>query len=405
MRLIAGITTAALSGLAAAATQPSADVFVFQSSSWQSSPETPSIPKEVARHILLQRASIPRSLRSIIALADANNPVQISRQRYGSDLRDIPSSINTDAAVAHIARFGKSPAPLFTQPEKSDASQLVIFVEGAGADDTTRLRKQLGQQVAFTVADPPSATANNNLMSLFRGMGVASSQQCELSAVLNPFEADCWTGPSSVVKYDLRTAPKTVDDLFDNLSRLEKFVKDGDLEVLLAVFPESTRSSKLNHWSAAAAGASDLRRRRDAETVISDQEDTTNHATAKPAAARPGSSTPAAAAARRSKPLPQCFQSANSCMTQTNSCPATAASKRQQRQRDHVSRRELLRGRKTVHWGGNMCQKEDISVPFWLIAGFTITIVGAVSFAIGLLFSVGEEQLPGVIGAGVSRSK
>lgn len=205
MRLIAGITTAALSGLAAAATQPSADVFVFQSSSWQSSPETPSIPKEVARHILLQRASTPRSLHCLIALADANSPVQISRQRYGSDLRDIPSSINTDAAVAHIARFGKSPAPLFSQPERSDASQLVILVEGIGADDTSRLRKQLGQQIAFTVADPPSATANNNLMSLFRGMGVASSQQCDLSAVLNPFEADCWTGPSSVVKYDLRT--------------------------------------------------------------------------------------------------------------------------------------------------------------------------------------------------------
>jgi hypothetical protein len=62
-------------------------------------------------------------------------------------------------------------------------------------------------------------------------------------------------------------------------------------------------------------------------------------------------------------------------------------------------------GRKTVHWGGNMCQKEDISVQFWLIAGFTVMIVGVVTFAIGLLYSVGEETLPGVIGAGVSRSK
>jgi 1,4-dihydroxy-2-naphthoate octaprenyltransferase len=52
-----------------------------------------------------------------------------------------------------------------------------------------------------------------------------------------------------------------------------------------------------------------------------------------------------------------------------------------------------------------MCQKEDISVQFWLIAGFTIMIVGVTAFAIGLLYSVGEETLPGVIGAGVSRSK
>jgi hypothetical protein len=63
------------------------------------------------------------------------------------------------------------------------------------------------------------------------------------------------------------------------------------------------------------------------------------------------------------------------------------------------------KGRKTVHWGGNMCQKEDVSVPFWLITGFTVTMIGAISFAIGLLFGVGEEKLPGVIGAGVSRSK
>lgn len=62
-------------------------------------------------------------------------------------------------------------------------------------------------------------------------------------------------------------------------------------------------------------------------------------------------------------------------------------------------------GEKTIRWGGNMCQKKDVSIPFWLLTGFTIAIVGMITFAIGLLYSVGEEQLPGVIGAGVSRSK
>jgi hypothetical protein len=41
-------------------------------------------------------------------------------------------------------------------------------------------------------------------MALFRDLGVASSQQCDLASVINPFETDCWTGPSSAVKYDLR---------------------------------------------------------------------------------------------------------------------------------------------------------------------------------------------------------
>lgn len=55
-----------------------------------------------------------------------------------------------------------------------------------------------------------------------------------------------------------------------------------------------------------------------------------------------------------------------------------------------------------VNYGGPACQKKDISGPFWLIAGFTIVIIGLVSWAIGMMFSIGEEKLPGVIGAGVS---
>jgi hypothetical protein len=129
---------------------------------------------------------------------------QTSRQRYGSDLRDIPSSVDTETAVAHIARFGKSPAPLFSRPDKIDASQLVIILEGAAAEQSSRAREKLGQHVAFTISDPPSATANKHLMALFQNLGVASSTpRCELAAMLNPFATDCWTGPSLVVKYDL----------------------------------------------------------------------------------------------------------------------------------------------------------------------------------------------------------
>ncbi|KAK4129834.1 hypothetical protein N657DRAFT_687087 [Parathielavia appendiculata] len=409
MWLIAGLTAAALSGLAAAATQQSADVYTFPSQS-SSSQTTPSIPREIARHILLQRTS---------------------RQRYGSDLRDIPSSIDTETAIAHIARFGKSPAPLFTRPDKNDASQLVVLFEGAAAEQSNQIREKLGQHAAFTISDPPSATANNHLMTFFRNLGVSSSHQCELSAMINPFEADCWTGPSSVVKYDLRKSPKTLESLFDNLSRLENFVSAGDLELLLVVLPESSRFSKFSHWSAAAAGSSsELRRRRDTETVISDQELDHINPTTKPAA-KP---TTAASTRRTKKAFPQCFASLNSCMTQTNSCSghgkcvdkyatpdgsggnsssssSTSAASCfvcvcQATVVEHGGEGAGARkGRKTVRWGGSMCQKEDVSVPFWLIAGFTVTIVGAVSFAIGLLFSVGEEKLPGVIGAGVSRSK
>lgn len=81
----------------------------------------------------------------------------------------------------------------------------MVILEGAAAKQSTLLKEKLGQHAAFAVADPPSAAANNHLMALFRNLGVASTQQCGLSSVINPFQEDCWAGPSSVVKYDLRT--------------------------------------------------------------------------------------------------------------------------------------------------------------------------------------------------------
>lgn len=62
-------------------------------------------------------------------------------------------------------------------------------------------------------------------------------------------------------------------------------------------------------------------------------------------------------------------------------------------------------GVRLAYYGGAACQKEDISGPFWLISIFTIVMVGLVSWSIGLMYSIGEETLPGVIGAGVSTNR
>ncbi|KAL9623775.1 MAG: hypothetical protein Q9160_002006 [Pyrenula sp. 1 TL-2023] len=58
--------------------------------------------------------------------------------------------------------------------------------------------------------------------------------------------------------------------------------------------------------------------------------------------------------------------------------------------------------KKTVQWGGNACQKKDVSMEFWLFAGFAVAMAAAVSWGVGLLFSMGEEPLPSVLGAGVA---
>ena len=57
---------------------------------------------------------------------------------------------------------------------------------------------------------------------------------------------------------------------------------------------------------------------------------------------------------------------------------------------------------KTVYWGGPACQKKDVSAPFFLLAGLSIALIAVVGWGIGLLVSIGQEDLPSVIGAGVT---
>ena len=39
---------------------------------------------------------------------------------------------------------------------------------------------------------------------------------------------------------------------------------------------------------------------------------------------------------------------------------------------------------------------------FWLIVLFSVAMVGLVGFAVGSVWGMGDEELPSVIGAGVS---
>ena len=57
---------------------------------------------------------------------------------------------------------------------------------------------------------------------------------------------------------------------------------------------------------------------------------------------------------------------------------------------------------KTTYWGGPACQKKDVSVPFWLFVGSGVLLAFLISSGIGMLYSMGSEELPSVIGAGVS---
>ncbi|KAF3764312.1 hypothetical protein M406DRAFT_291360 [Cryphonectria parasitica EP155] len=398
MRLLSRLAVAGLAGLAGAAASEPAEVYILSKSNPSASSSNPQIPRHVARDIV------------------------ISRVGGQTDLGALPESITTDDALSYISQYGRPPKPLFGDAASSSAggvvpSQLVIMLEGIDENNAKNLRKALksqGSKPAFTIADPPSAKANKDLVDIELS---SVSGSCDITAVINPYDS-CWDGLSLVVKYDVRKNPSTLDVLTDNIKPLRSAISSDALETVLILLPESSRSSKHASWASDAP--SELRRR--VEMPISDIQ-------AKPVVV-PGSSDEGVsspdsslfASQASSKMNLGCFSTYNSCETATSNCSSHGRCIDKYAENTEsgkggdvkcfvcscVSTRtypENPASDQHTHWGGAYCQKIDVSSPFWLLAGTTIILVGLVTGSIAMLFNVGEEKLPGVIGAGVSRSK
>ena len=137
---------------------------------------------------------------------------------------------------------------------------------------------------------------------------------------------------------------------------------------------------------------------------------------ASPAASQPAKLAKSTNSTIPKTTIPSCYISKDVCLTSTANCAGHGDCKRKygekasddedgaecwacQCEPTRINSGQLV---KTIYWGGPACQKKDISVPFFLFAGFTVAAVTAIACAIGLLYSVGEEDLPSVLGAGVA---
>lgn len=120
--------------------------------------------------------------------------------------------------------------------------------------------------------------------------------------------------------------------------------------------------------------------------------------------------------------LPACFPSLSSCLSQTSNCTSHGSCTLKFTTSNTGSsggsggtpqecwacactptiHRDSDERVTTTYWGGPACQKRDVSVPFWMLAGLGTGLVFLVGFAVGEVWGMGKEELPGVIGAGVS---
>jgi hypothetical protein len=106
--------------------------------------------------------------------------------------------------------------------------------------------------------------------------------------------------------------------------------------------------------------------------------------------------------------LPMCFSSEPLCTNATNSCSGHGSCSTKYagcyacRCSRTIVRYNDDGTTKSVQWGGTACEKKDISMEFWLFAGFGVAMTALVAGGIGMLYIMGAEELPSVIGAGVA---
>lgn len=354
----------AFAGLAAAA-DSEAEAYIIGSREASQGP-APSIPATVAQAILQQRLS------------------------YGHQL---PTSIEEDE-LHQISHYGKAPQRIFADTSADEPNQLVIVVKNADNDRIQELRKAIsGQEPSFTT--PRLDYLPSSYLPSW------TKNACAVEDATNLDDKKCWHSQILYLEYNAAKDAKALKSLSQTFAKLQSAT--AKLETILVLLPSTSTPSNVA--------------RRDffePEAVMSEEK-----IQAAPASSKSSSETGKDDQSFNPHPfvakvgtLPACFQSKNACETATSQCSghgvcsdkyggkgANSACFVCYCQKTH----EIEGSMSTWHWGGAACQKQDVSIPFWIFLGFTIFLIAAVGGSISLLFSVGEEKLPGVIGAGVSR--
>lgn len=178
MKLTIGLSVALASFVAAA--QQAAEVYILPTTQ---SASTTNVTPSLARLILLQR---------------------LASNGKGLSSHEIPDTVAPEDAVALINKYGKAPEKLFSNEQDVSPSQLVIMLEGMTEEQMKELGIAIEAQPAFTIANPPSSDAHDNLIKNdFYNVGVTNEHGCLLDQITNPFEEACWSGKSTVAKYDV----------------------------------------------------------------------------------------------------------------------------------------------------------------------------------------------------------
>ncbi|PVH81571.1 hypothetical protein DL98DRAFT_559873 [Cadophora sp. DSE1049] len=325
----------------------------------------------------------------------------------------------SESTLSYVNKFGGQHESLFQGKTDDKAAELVLIVEGVSSEIAEPLLKEWSvTEPDFTIPHPPSMVANQKLVLDLQKQSGHDSQNCPLENAINPFDANCWNGRSNAIHFDLASEGETkFDELMAAQKRLVKFAQKAEMNVVVVLMPESSRTSKT---SSKPYGSYDTPsqvsigkvRRQAAEEPITEAPVASTPPTFNSKQLQASNSSSNSTSKQLPKLPPLCHTSKDACESSTNNCSGhgTCFKKYSTSKADcftcGCSRESFMFGEKKYFkessWGGSACHKQDVSGPFWLIGLFTVVMVGTISWGIGLMYSIGEEKLPGVIGAGVS---
>ncbi|OBT77244.1 hypothetical protein VF21_04073 [Pseudogymnoascus sp. 05NY08] len=232
-----------------------------------------------------------------------------------------------------------------------------------------------------------------------------ADEQCTLTKAIDASASECWSNRNSHITHKFTEDSSDFDTFVKSQDSLFSAIEKGDLEAtFLLMTPGQTNRFKKQPWGSYSLPASDSDvRKRQQEPPLSD---VVSSSSSSALSGPQPTSTPIG----RLPPL--CYNTLESCTSSTQNCSGHGACFRKFGPAKGESGASCFACKcygpdptdktKKGHWGGAACQKQDISAQFWIIAGFSALLIGIVSYAIGMMFSIGSEKLPGVIGAGVA---
>jgi len=263
---------------------------------------------------------------------------------------------------------------------------------------------------AFQIEKQPSSVATWQLVRDFTAQisPAQASKTCLLADDLNPFSTQCWTAKTKIISLDIKKDEKAFDELLQGQDELLRFVKKDLLDVVFVMISESSRNSKS---PVRPYGTYDMPQKSRVAGRHLEEEPMSGSFSSGQVSKE--------AKAYQSAPtgiIPLCHASEDACNVATNNCSGHGQCYLKYGTTGDEGRAcftcgcvptviDSEAGKNTIYWGGPACSKQDISAPFWLLGGFSVVLMGVVGWAISMLFAVGQEKLPGVIGAGVSGPK